>query len=201
MLTQFYWICFFLVTFFVIGCVLTYKKNYPKKIPYKKLFRREKKEYIVKKDSFIYSMVVLFFFSIGSIGFLIRITLISLPFLLFILILIGVANLFVLKKKYKINDITDRIFVAVVIGLGQLSMLLWLNFIPTGKHAEAYQIVKYEKDEWAQITTLHLKDEALSEYWNIRTFESANAPFGDTVIYHFKEGLIGFRIYDGHASH
>lgn len=173
----------------------------PKKIPYQKLFEQHKKKYLLKSNRFIAWMVVLFFFSIASIGFLLRITLISFPSIAVILLLIGIANTFILKKKYKITDITDRAFLSTVIGLGQVTVLLWLNFISFSSHSEAYQIVRYEEDDWAKLTTIQLKDNALSSYWNIRTFESANAPYGDTVIYHFKEGLIGFRIYNGHDSH
>jgi hypothetical protein len=184
-----------------IICYFVYRLLKPKKISYQKLFEQHRKKYLLKNNRFIAWMVVLFFFSIGSVGFLLRITLVSIPTLLVILLLIALTNIFILKKKYKIIDITDRAFLSTVIGLGQVALLLWLNFISLSRHSEAYQIIRYEEDDWAKLTTIHLKDGALSGYWNIRTFESANAPYGDSVIYHFRDGLIGFRIYDGHTSH
>lgn len=171
-----------------------------KKIPYHKLFEKKNKEYLVRSNRFIAWLVLIFFLSIFSIGYLYRITLISLPLLLLVLLLITLSNIYFFRKKYKIKA-QDVSFLSLVIGMGQLSLFLWLNFIPVGKHSEAYQIVKYEKDDYAHLTTIYLKDDKFSEYWIVRTFDSGNAPAGDTIIYHFNDGLIGFRIYTGHSSH
>ena len=186
------WLVIFLLVgigVLLISVFLLYRLFRPKKITYRQLLEQHKKKYLLKSNRFIGWLVVLFFFSIGSIGFLLRITLVSIYALAVMLLLIGIMNTFILKKKYKILDVTDRAFLSTVIGLGQVALLLWLNFISFSSHAEAYQIVRYEKDDWAKLTTIYLKDDALSGFWNIRTFESANAPYGDTVIYHFKDEI------------
>ena len=84
--------------------------------------------------------------------------------------------------------------------MGQLALLLWINYIPIGNHAEVYRITGKEHDQWANITTIKLQDNVFSTYWNARTFDSVNAPTGDSIIYQFSDGLIGFRIYEGHFS-
>lgn len=171
-----------------------------KKITYQQLFEHERRQYIVKNNRFIAWLVAITFVSVFSIFLLGKITLISIPAILVILLSMTVANIYFFKKKYKISDKTDLAFLSIVIGLGQLALLLWLNYIPIGKHAEAYIITGKEQDDWAGITTIYLKDDAFSTYWNARTFDSANAPTGDSVIYRFNDGLIGFRIYTGHQS-
>ncbi|MFM7667816.1 MAG: right-handed parallel beta-helix repeat-containing protein, partial [Bacteroidota bacterium] len=50
---------------------------------------------------------------------------------------------------------------------------------------------------WANLTTIYLEDDAFSTYWNVRSFETSNAPEGDSVIYKFKDGLVGFRVNEG----
>jgi hypothetical protein len=170
-----------------------------RKIPYQNLFKR--KEYLVRNNKFIGWMVVIFFLSIFSIGFLFKITLISLPLFIAILLIITFANIYFFRKKYKIKEATDVAFLSIVIGMGQVSLFMWLNFIPIGSHSEAYQILRYEVDDNAHLTTIYLKDNALSTYYTVRAFETGNAPIGDTVIYHFNEGLVGFRVYTGHSSH
>jgi len=169
-----------------------------RKVPYHKLFETKKKEYLVRNNKFIAWLVLVFFLSIFSIGFLYKITLISLPMLLLVLVLITLSNIFFFYKKYRIKEKQDIAFLSVVIGMGQLSLFLWLNFIPVGDHYEAYRIVKTEIDESTNLTTIYLENDKFSEYWTMRVFESA--PKGDTIVYHFNEGLIGFKVYRDHIS-
>jgi hypothetical protein len=171
-----------------------------RKIPYEKLFETKKKEYLVRNNRFIAWLVVVFFLSIFSIGFLYKITLISLPILFSVLALITIANIFLFRKKYKIKK-GDVAFLSLVIGMGQLSLFLWLNFIPVDHHYEAYRIDNREVDEVANLTIIHLEKEKFEEYWSVRTFQSSNAPKGDTIVYHFNDGLIGFKVYLDHKSH
>ncbi|MFN5182072.1 MAG: hypothetical protein ACK5D5_03500 [Bacteroidota bacterium] len=185
---------------FIVLIILIRLSKKERKISYKELLKNENRQYLVKNNRFIAWLVAITFASVFSIFFLLKITLISLPSLLLILVLISLANLFFFRRKYKISDKTDLAFLSIVIGLGQLALLLWVNYIPLGAHEEAYRIIGKEQDVWSNITTIYLKDEAFSTYWNARTFDSANAPTGDSIIYQFKDGLIGFRIYNGHFS-
>ena len=167
-----------------------------RKISYKELLNQENRQYLIKNNRFIGWMVGITFVSVFSVFYLLRITLISVPALSLILLLLSVTNLYFFRKKYKISDKKDLVFLSVVIGLGQFALLLWLNFIPVGEHAEAYKIMGRSENKWANLTTIYLEDDAFSTYWNVRSFEPSNAPDGDSIVFKFKDGLVGFRVYE-----
>ncbi|MFN6040233.1 MAG: hypothetical protein ACK452_17305 [Bacteroidota bacterium] len=168
-----------------------------RKISYKELLEQENRQYLIKNNRFIGWMVGITFVSVFSVFYLIRITLISVPALILILLLLSVTNLYFFRRKYKISDKKDLVFLSVVIGIGQLALLLWLNFISVSEHAEAYKITGKSENKWANLTTIYLEDDAFSTYWNVRSFETANAPEGDSIVFKFKDGLVGFRVYEG----
>ena len=111
------------------------------------------------------------------------------------------ANILLLKKKYLIKELHDIIWLSLIIGMGQLALIFWLNFVPLGSHLEEYKIIGTEETGGFGFTTIYLENDAYSNYSSLRSFEGNNVPRGDTIVYKFNEGLIGFKIYDGHSAH
>jgi hypothetical protein len=191
------------VTFLLISIFVLFRKiKSDKKVPYETLFEKKKRRvYLVKNNSFVGWLVLIFFLSVFSFVFLFKITLISYPLMgLIILVLMG-ANVLLLKKKYRIRDTQDISWITLIIGMGQLALVLWLNFIPVGAHYEEYRIDKIEQSETSDRVTITLENETYSEFWVLRSFDANKLPPGDTIVYHFTEGLLGFKIYKDHTAH
>lgn len=47
-------------------------------------------------------------------------------------------------------------------------------------------------------TTIVLEDNIYDEYFYLRTFEGKDIPHGDSIEFKFKDGLLGFKIYESH---
>lgn len=79
--------------------------------------------------------------------------------------------------------------------MAQLAVLLWLNYIPIDSHIEKHRIIGTERFD--QGLLLQLENDAYADYFAIR-FAYSKGEFRrkDTVTYHFKDGLLGFKIIE-----
>lgn len=196
-ITGFFCIVLLAVTLFFLFRAIKSRR----KIPYQKLFEHKRKIYLVHNNRFIALLVAVFFLSIFSFIFLFRYTVISYAATFFTILALLISNLILLKRKYKIKENSDIAWLSIVLGMGQLALFLWLNFVPLGRHDEEFRITQYIKDDGTNLTTIELEDGAYNDYWGLRTFQAGNSPVGDTIVFHFNDGLLGFKVYTSHYSH
>jgi hypothetical protein len=76
-----------------------------------------------------------------------------------------------------------------------MAVLFWLNSVPLGKHTEKHKVVGTKNFDYGIL--LQLEDNAYADYFAIRFMPSkAGLHHRDTVVYHFSDGLLGFKIID-----
>jgi hypothetical protein len=156
------------------------------------------KVYLPLDNRLVYFLVIIFFISVFSLIFLLKITLISFLSLFAVIGFVITANIIFLKKKYKIKTIHDIVWLALIVGIGQITFFLWLNFFPISHHFEQYKIKKVIMESESGATTIVLEDNIYDEYFYLRTFEGKDIPHGDSIEFKFKDGLLGFKIYESH---
>src|ERR1700741_1145680 len=154
---------------------------------------RKNKKFSIHDNKRTVFFITMFVFGMLSMIILYPQTILSVKEIIILSILFISVDVLVLKLKTKIKEVQTFIGLTVAVLLAQLSILLWLNFIPIGEHVEKYRIEGTKPFDSGRL--IQLENNAYGDYFSIR-FAGSKSSFRrkDTVTYYFKDGLLGFKI-------
>jgi hypothetical protein len=139
--------------------------------------------------------ILLFAFGLLSTVVLYPSTMMSFKEVVILSLLFLSVDILVLKLKTKLKELPAFIALSISILLAQIAVLLWLNSVTLGRHVEKYKVVGTQHFDYGIL--LQLENNAYSDFFSVRFMPSkASLHHRDTVVYHFSDGLLGFKIID-----
>lgn len=155
--------------------------------------KNKKKKFNISDNRRAAFFIITFLFGIVSMVLLYPKTMISFKNTLVLALLFLFIDVIVLQIKTKIKHLQTYIGLCLTVLLAQLSIVLWLNFIPIDKHIEKYKIIGSKPFDNGDI--LQLENNAFDDFFLVR-FQSRDTRKQDTITYCFSDGLLGFKVLE-----